>query len=87
MAQKGLPFGEINKVSDVAKNEQLIARNMFIDVKDSKAGVFHTGGFPLKMRSIPYQSVFRSPSLGEDTQEVLMQLLGMSKEEIACVFE
>lgn len=87
MAKNGLPFGEINKVSDVAKNEQLIARNMFIDVEDSKAGSFRTVGFPLKMQSMPYQPTFRSPALGEDTHDVLSQLLGMSDEEITKAFE
>lgn len=87
MAQNGLPFGEINKVSDVAKNEQLIARDMFIDVEDSKAGSFRTVGFPLKMQSMPYQPAYRSPALGEDTHDVLSQLLDMSDEEITKAFE
>ena len=87
MAKNGLPFGEINQVSDVAKNEQLIARDMFIDVEDSKAGSYRTVGFPLKMQSMPYQPVFRSPVLGEDTHDVLSQLLDMSDEEITKAFE
>lgn len=87
MAAHGLPFGEINKVNDVAKNEQLQARDMFIDVEDSTAGTFRTVGFPLKMQSMPYQPSFRSPGLGEDTHDVLSELLGMSDEEIAKAFE
>ena len=87
MAKYSLPFGEINKVDDVAKNEQLIARDMFIDVEDSKAGTFRTVGFPLKMQSMPYQPAFRSPALGEDTHDVMAQLLNMTEEEIAKAFE
>lgn len=82
MAAHSLPFGEINNVKDVAENEQLKARNMFISVEDEKAGAFETVGFPLKMPSVPYQASFRSPGLGEDTRAVLRDLLNMSDEEI-----
>lgn len=87
MAEHSLPFGEINKVDDVVKNEQLNARDMFIDVEDSAAGSFRTVGFPLKMDSMPYQPAFRAPGLGEDTHSVLQQLLGMSDEEITQAFD
>lgn len=88
MARECLPFGEINKVSDVADNEQLRARNMYIDVADeTEHSVFHTIGFPLKMSSVPYQSSFRSPGLGEDTENVLKDMLGMTDEEIRSAFE
>lgn len=88
MAKAALPFGEINKVSDVADNEQLKARNMYIDVEDdTEQSVFHTIGFPLKMASVPYQASFRSPGLGEDTEDVLKDLLGMTDEEIKRAFE
>lgn len=87
MAAYGLPFGEINRVDAVAQNEQLQARDMFIEVEDSTAGVFRTVGFPLKMQSTPYQPCFHSPGLGEDTHAVLKNLLGMSDDEIARAFE
>ncbi len=88
MEKESLPFGEINRVNDVADNEQLRARNMYIDVEDRTENQhFRTVGFPLKMDSVPYQASFRSPGLGEDTESILRELLGMTDEEIRCAFE
>ncbi len=86
MAGRGLAFGEINHVDDVADNEQLSARNMYIDVVDDKEGLFHTVGFPVKMDCVTVEKEQKAPWLGENTYEVFSSILGMEDEAIREAF-
>lgn len=82
MEKRGLSFGEINTVDAVAKNVQLQARDMIVEVEEARAGRFTTAGFPVKMECVPTQKLYRAPALGEDTGSVLRDLLGMGQAQI-----
>lgn len=86
MSARALAFGEINGVDAVADNEQLRARDMYIDVEDSKEGLFHTVGFPIKMDCVPLDKKFHAPCLGENTHDVVCGMLGMSEDEYNEIF-
>jgi CoA:oxalate CoA-transferase len=82
LLKNGLPAGEINKISDVVKDPQLIERNMFITVHDNKAGDFKVPGSPFMIANVePLTSTFAAQK-GEHTVDVLKNLLGMNDKEV-----
>lgn len=83
LEQAGIPCGPINTIAQVASDAQIAARDMIINVHHPKAGMFKVANTPFKFSRTPYGVERASPDLGEHTQDVLSQLLGMTREEIA----
>ena len=81
--QAGIPCGPVNTIDQVTADPQIAARNMIIDVQHSEAGAFKVVNTPFKFSRTPCTVEKASPELGEHTQEVLSQLLGMTREEIS----
>jgi CoA:oxalate CoA-transferase len=79
----GIPCGPVNTIDRVAKDPQIAARNMFIDVRHPTAGTFRVVNSPFKFSRSKYQEEKAAPELGEHTQEVLSQLAGMTRDEIS----
>ncbi|MEA1972807.1 MAG: CaiB/BaiF CoA-transferase family protein [Candidatus Cloacimonadota bacterium] len=80
---KGIPCGPINSIDKVMDYEQIIARNMIVEVDDEKAGITKIAGNAIKMTSIPENSNRNSaPKLGEHTQEILAEYLDYDEEKI-----
>lgn len=78
----GIPCGSVAKVSEVFENRQLLARDMVVEVKHSKAGTIKVLGIPVKLSETPGSVVLPPPVLGEHTEEILTNMLGISSEEI-----
>ncbi len=83
LEQMGIPCGPVNTIDKVASDPQVAARGMIIDVHHPKAGTFKVVNTPLKFSRTPYKVEQASPDLGQHTQEVLSNLLGMTPEEIS----
>lgn len=82
----GVPAGPISTAEDIAAEPQYTARNMIqkFDVSTGEE-ILENVGFPgivpvIGAASLPIRSL--GPDLGEHTEEVLGQLLGMDKSEI-----
>ena len=72
-----LPCAPINSVDKVMADEQVLARNMIVDVQDCIAGKVKIAGNPIKMTSIPEESTRgKVPEVGEHNVEVYSELLG-----------
>ncbi len=80
---KGIPCGPVNTIDKVASDPQIVAREMIVDVSHPEAGTFKVVNNPFKFSRTPCTVERASPDLGEHTQEVLSQLLGMNNEEIS----
>ena len=79
----GVPASRIYSVKDVAEDPHIaVAREMMIEAKHPKIGSIKLLGSPIKMSETRPQPRGSAPALGEDTEEVLMGLLGMTREEI-----
>jgi len=79
-----IPNAKIAKMEDVAKNIQLIERNMFVEVDDPVIGKVKVAGNPIKMETLPDTSKRdKAPELGEHTQSILEEFLGYDYNEIA----
>jgi len=78
----GIPCGPVNTIDKVAADPQVAAREMIVEVNHPKAGSFKVVNTPIKLSVTPGRIERACPDLGEHTDEVLKELLGMSQSEI-----
>ena len=79
----GIPCGPINTVDRVMKDPQVLAREMIVEVDHPVAGKFKMPGLPIKLSETPGAIEMPAPLLGQHTEELLHELLGLSKEDVA----
>ena len=77
-----VPCGPINRLDQVFDNPQIKARKMRIEVEHPLAGKVPLVANPIKYSKTPIEPAKAPPLLGENTQEVLEELLGYSQIEI-----
>ncbi|MDD5091920.1 MAG: CoA transferase, partial [Candidatus Wallbacteria bacterium] len=78
-----IPCTAISTIADVVKNPQLSARNMFAHVDQPGMGDLMIAGNPIKMTDTEDPTIRRpAPSLGEQTDKVLIDLLGYTTDEV-----
>jgi len=82
LALAGVPSGPINDIAGVFSDPQVQHRGMRIEVEHPRAGRLPLVGSPLRLSSTPVQYAMAPPLLGQHTEEVLSQLLGLAAEEI-----
>ena len=81
--QHKIPCAPINDVQKVMENEQVLARNMIVEVQDKLAGTIKIAGNPIKMSTLAEETTRPPiPEIGEHNHEVFSALLGMSDDEI-----
>jgi CoA:oxalate CoA-transferase len=80
--QMGIPCGPVNRVDQVVNDPQIKARNMIIDLEHPQYGKFKVVNTPFKFSRTPSQAQGFAPDLGENTREVLQELLGLSEKEV-----
>jgi CoA:oxalate CoA-transferase len=78
----GIPCGPVNSIDRIAGDPHTAARNMIVEVNHPEAGTFKVVNSPFKFSRTPGMVERFSPDLGEHTQDVLKQVLGMTPEEI-----
>lgn len=84
-SKNDLPVAPCNHVYDVVKDPHLQARNFFVEIQDprikDKKVLFPD--FPIKFSETPSHIDTPSPMLGQHNEEILSNLLGFSKEQVA----
>ncbi len=78
---EGIPCGPINKIEDVVKHPQTIARDMIMEMEHPIAGNISIVGIPIKMSRTPGNIVKPAPYLSQHTEEILKEL-GYTNEKI-----
>ncbi len=79
---RGVPCGPILSMKELAEEESLRATGTVVEVDHPGRGKYLTVGQPIKLSDSPAE-VERSPLLGEHTDEILKEVVGMSDAEIA----
>ena len=79
----GIPFGATNDLSEVLKHPQVKARGALVDMTHPRAGPVKIVGVPMRLSKTPGSIRRPSPGIGEHNDEVLKELLGLSKTQIA----
>ncbi|MBI4640112.1 MAG: CoA transferase [Candidatus Tectomicrobia bacterium] len=82
MLQVGVPCGPLHTVDQALNDPHTKARKMLAEVSHPKAGRFRMASNPIKFSKGEIEITKPAPDLGEHTDEILMGILGMTKEEI-----
>jgi formyl-CoA transferase len=77
-----IPCGPILSMKEIAEEPSLRATGTVVEVDHPTRGKYLTVGNPVKLSDSPAE-VKRSPLLGEHTDEILSEVLGMSASDIA----
>ena len=76
-----VPAGLIMSTEDLANDEHVRGREMYVELDHPERGKWYNIGMPIKLSASPAK-IKRSPLLGEHTAEVLKEVLGWSDAEI-----
>ena len=76
-----IPVGPILSMKELAEEESLRENGTVVEVDHPERGKYLSVGNPIKLSDSP-SDVTRSPLLGEHTDEILKEIVGLSDEEI-----
>ena len=76
-----VPCGPIMSTQDLANDEHVHGRDMWIELDHPQRGRWWNVGMPIKLSASPAK-IERSPLLGEHTDEVLKEVLGYDQARI-----
>jgi crotonobetainyl-CoA:carnitine CoA-transferase CaiB-like acyl-CoA transferase len=79
----GIPVGAINTIDKVVEHPQVTARAALVECDHPVAGRIRMVGPPVRLSETPGAVRAPAPLLGEHTDEVLRERLGLSDREIA----
>jgi CoA:oxalate CoA-transferase len=82
---KKVPCALVLNFEQVNHHPQLDAREMHVSVEDPKFGEIKVTGDPIKLSECPADIRSSCPQLGQHTNEVLRDWLGMTEDEIAAL--
>ncbi len=79
-----VPCAPINELDAALSDEHVSARNMLLDARDGHNDTISMIGSPMKLSSVgETRKTMPPPGLGEHTEQVLQEILGYSREQIA----
>ena len=80
---RGFGWAPVNTPKDLMENEQLAARNYFVEVEHPELDTSITyPGAPYKMDETPWRIRNRAPLIGEHNEEIYAGELGIPREEL-----
>ena len=82
ISEHGCICTPVQDIKDVVEDPQVLANNYMIDVEHPEHGLTRMMGFPWDMSETPASWKRKAPSLGEHTEEVLLEA-GYNKEDLA----
>jgi CoA:oxalate CoA-transferase len=81
----GIPCGPVNSIDRVVEDPQVVHRGMIKEVPHKRLGRVKVVNSPIKLSRTPPEVERPAPDLGEHTEEVLKELLGMGDEELSAL--
>lgn len=82
LAEAGVPAGRVNNIEQALEQEQVVARDSIETLKHSVAGEVKMMKNPMRFSNLKIESTLAPPLLGEHTESVYSELLGLSEEKI-----
>jgi crotonobetainyl-CoA:carnitine CoA-transferase CaiB-like acyl-CoA transferase len=83
--QHGIPVGAINTIDKVVEHPQVKARGALVECDHPVAGKVKIVGVPVKLSETPGRVRQPAPLLGQHTDAVLRQYLGLDEAEITAL--
>jgi crotonobetainyl-CoA:carnitine CoA-transferase CaiB-like acyl-CoA transferase len=77
-----VPCGPVNSIEDVFKDPQVLHRKMIVEIEHPIAGKIKQIGIPIKLSETPGKIRSSPPELGQHTEEVLTEIVGLTRDEI-----
>ncbi|MEP4484140.1 MAG: CoA transferase [Halioglobus sp.] len=81
--EKRIPCAKVNSFSEAMSDEQVLSRNMVVDLKHPGGASTKGPGNPIKLSRTGEESFSPAPLLGQHTGSVLGELLGYTESDIA----
>ena len=81
-----VPCGPIMSTTDLANDEHIRGREMYIELEDEKRGKWWNVGMPIKLSASPAK-IERAPFLGEHNDDVLKNVLGYDEARVSAMKE
>jgi formyl-CoA transferase len=82
LEKASVPCGPINNFQEVFENEQVKARDIQINVPHPTAGTMKLVASPMRLSKTPVEVRMAPPTLGQHTEEILRERLGLSAQDI-----
>jgi formyl-CoA transferase len=79
-----VPCGPIMSTEDLANDEHVRGRDMWVELDHPQRGKWFNVGMPIKLSASP-AVIKRSPTLGEHTDEVLKEVLGYDESKVGAL--
>ena len=80
---ESVPCGPINTIDQVFRDPQVVDRGLRFDLPHPAAGSVPQVANPIRLSRTPIEYHAAPPVLGQHTQEVLGDVLGMAPEDVA----
>jgi formyl-CoA transferase len=87
MLQVHVPCAPVSSIAEVADDPHLLYRKMIREVEHPKLGKIRVPGSPIRLSDSPLDQVFAAPLLGQHTDEVLTEMLGLREEQLSALRE
>jgi|FaiFalDrversion2_1042247.scaffolds.fasta_scaffold00426_4 CoA:oxalate CoA-transferase len=81
----GIPCGPLNDIAQAAADPQVQARQMLVEVEHPKGFRLKVANTPVKLSRTPGGVQGPPPAIGQHTDQVLRELLGLSDDDIAAL--
>ncbi|PYM16879.1 MAG: formyl-CoA transferase [Candidatus Rokuibacteriota bacterium] len=85
LLEHGVPIGAINSLAEVVEHPQVRARGALVSMDHPRAGKVRMVGAPVRLSETPGSVRTPAPMLGEHTDQVLRELLGLGDEALAAL--
>ena len=79
-----VPCGPIMSTTDLANDEHIRGREMYVEIEDEKRGKWWNVGMPIKLSASPAK-IERAPFLGEHNDDVLKNVLGYDDAKVSAM--
>lgn len=87
LQQAGVPAGKVNSNQGVIEDEQLAHRGHFVYMEREEVGRHPVQRSEFRLSRAPAQHRWPSPMMGQHTEEVCKDILGMPDEEIRALID
>lgn len=78
----GIPCGPVLRFNEIYEDPHVLARNQLIEIEHPTAGKIKMTGIPIVLSATPGSVETAPPLLGQNTRDILTQIVGLSDQEI-----